>query len=109
MSARRDTTPQPSVVEMMAMMRSRVVTKVRSLPPSLQVTAIWLYEQADGNDVIDDIDWERLAEDTSIAETTLRRVHLRDSTILTTQGGFIEREERLIGGSMSKPIFRFYL
>ena len=86
-----------------------LINKVRTLPPSLQVVAIWLFDQADDELLVDDIDWETLASYTGIAETTLRRVHLKDSAILTTQGGFIEREERLIGGSISKPIFRFYL
>lgn len=106
MSARTDATPTLLTADVML---DRVVDMVRGQSPALQVVAIWLLEQADDELLVDDIDWETLASYTGIAETTLRRVHLKDSAILTTQGGFIEREERLIGGSVSKPIFRFYL
>lgn len=66
------------------------------MKPQAQVVGFWLIEQADADGIVDGVDWQRLAEDTGITVTTLRK-ELKEGQLILS--GKVEREPRRWGNT----------
>lgn len=76
--------------------KARWRDSLRGMKPQAQVVGYWLIEQADERGVVDGVDWQRLADDTGITITTLRK-ELKEGQLVLD--GKVVREPRQWGNT----------